>query len=237
MTPAATLTAALLDVPWRSTRPPQLAYNWARAMTKDADERERATLARARGGDRAALAELYRAHAPSLYRRVLLPALGEPSAAEDALAETFRAAFAKLDQFELRPGGLYPWLARIAKNKATDMHRKRARQARALGRFEALLPPRESAEQPFDEVAGREEARLLRARVARILAKLNPRYRRAIELRFFEERERDACARELDVKLGTFDVVLLRSLRAFRREWERMDWEATPPDDTMRGPA
>ena len=43
--------------------------------------------------------------------------------------------------------------------------------------------------------------------------------RRALELRFFEERARPECAEALGVKIGTFDVVLLRALRAFRREW------------------
>ena len=53
-----------------------------------------------------------------------------------------------------------------------------------------------------------------------MLARLNPRYRRALELRFFEERSRQECAAALEVKLGTFDVLLLRALRAFRKEWD-----------------
>jgi len=51
---------------------------------------------------------------------------------------------------------------------------------------------------------------------------MNPRYKRAIELRFLEERTRQECADVLEVKLGTFDVVLLRALRAFRKEWEAL---------------
>ena len=52
-----------------------------------------------------------------------------------------------------------------------------------------------------------------------MLSRINPRYRRAIELRFFEEQPREACAQALDVQIGTFDVVLLRALRAFRAAW------------------
>jgi len=48
---------------------------------------------------------------------------------------------------------------------------------------------------------------------------LNERYRFAIELRFVEELSREECAARLGVKLGTFDVLLLRALRAFRKEW------------------
>ncbi|MCB9624549.1 MAG: hypothetical protein H6723_14645 [Sandaracinus sp.] len=57
--------------------------------------------------------------------------------------------------------------------------------------------------------------------MATCLDALNPRYRQAIELRFFDERERQDCADLLEVKLGTFDVLILRALRAFRKEWER----------------
>ena len=53
-----------------------------------------------------------------------------------------------------------------------------------------------------------------------VLAAISPRYRRAIELRFLEDRPREQCAALLEVKLGTFDVLLLRALRAFRQAWE-----------------
>jgi RNA polymerase sigma-70 factor (ECF subfamily) len=53
-----------------------------------------------------------------------------------------------------------------------------------------------------------------------VLERLNDRYRRAIELRFLEELSRESCAAALDVKLGTFDVLLLRALRAFRKDWD-----------------
>jgi RNA polymerase sigma-70 factor (ECF subfamily) len=55
--------------------------------------------------------------------------------------------------------------------------------------------------------------------VAGVLERLNPRYRRAIELRIVEELSREDCARALEVKLGTFDVLMLRALRAFKKEW------------------
>ena len=57
--------------------------------------------------------------------------------------------------------------------------------------------------------------------MTQVLQALNPRYRRAIELRFLEEHPRERCAQLMEVKLGTFDVVLLRALRAFRKNWEQ----------------
>lgn len=201
---------------------------------------ERTLLRRIRAGERAAFAELYRAYAPVIYRRVLLPKLGAAGAAEDALAETFRAAFMKLDTYEDQGVSIYHWLARIASNKAMDMHRARARTDRALTRLEGLLAPLEEpgARDPFGELSARRDHEALEARITAALTQLNPRYRRAIELRFLEERERVACADALAVKLGTFDVLLLRALRAFRKAWDELGepvGRGRPAHDRERG--
>ena len=74
----------------------------------------------------------------------------------------------------------------------------------------------DDATAPNDEAPDGEK---LRAAVAAALGRINPRYRRALELRFFEEHERTACAAALEIKVGTFDVLLLRALRAFRAAW------------------
>ena len=184
-------------------------------------KRERGLIEQARRGDRDAVAELYRAFAPRLYRRVLMPKLGNPQAAEDALSETFRTALERLHQFEPQGVSVYFWLSRIASNKATDMHRVKARTRRALTSFEDLLAPlRPSAPRPEKELAGKEREALLRETIEAVLERINPRYARAIMLRFLEDRSREDCAQEMDVKIGTFDVVLLRALRAFRKEWD-----------------
>ena len=185
---------------------------------------ERKLIRRTLEGDERAFGELYRAYAPAIFARVLLPRLGNRQAAEDALAETFRTAFERLDAFESRDKSIYSWLARIAANKATDMHRVKQRTSRALTNFEQMLEPLAPtrSEGPGEALEAAEELRVLRERIAVVMERLNPRYRRAIELRFMEERSREACAEAMDVKLGTFDVLVLRALRAFRREWDKV---------------
>lgn len=182
---------------------------------------ERSLVERLRKGDRAALAELYRAYAGQVYARVLLPRLGDAAAAEDALAETFRTVFERIDRYEDQGRGLWAWIARVASNKAMDMHRVSARTGRALASYEGLVGPlREPAELPLEEAEHAKERGRLRDRVQAVLGRINPRYREAIALRIFEERPREECARALDVKTATFDVVMLRALRAFRKSWE-----------------
>src|SRR4029079_3394157 len=112
----------------------------------------------------------------------------------------------------------------IAANRALDHHRARARDGRGMAGFVALLGPLGvDAAAPNDEAPDGEK---LRAAVAAALGRINPRYRRALELRFFEEHDRDRCAAALEVKIGTFDVLLLRALRAFRAAW----LDSAPPE-------
>jgi RNA polymerase sigma factor (sigma-70 family) len=181
---------------------------------------ERRTIGRALEGDKAAFAELYRAHAPRIFARILMPKLGNREAAEDALAETFRTAFEKLDTFTDRGVSVYFWLARIAANKALDMHRAKGTTGRALASFESLVAPLcEGTPDPSELFDLRADIVSVRRAVSEVMGDLNERYRRAIELRFVEELPREECARVLGVKIGTFDVLLLRALRAFRKEW------------------
>lgn len=181
---------------------------------------ERERLGRARAGDRAAFADLYRAYSGAIFARVLLPKLGDRAAAEDALSETFRTAFERLSSFEERGVSLFYWIARIAQNKALDMHRARGATGRALTSFERLVAPLAEAPPAADDLYVMRADRLrIEGAVKEVLGRLNPRYRRAIELRFGEELSREECAAALDVKIGTFDVLVLRALRAFRKEW------------------
>jgi len=184
-------------------------------------KQERKLVSRAKRGDRDAFGALYRAFAGALYQRVLLPKLQNPAAAEDALAETFITAWQRLDGFEDRGVSLFSWLARIASNKAIDLHRGRGRADRAAANLERLVEPLLAPVPGEDDDLVRQiDAPALRAKVAEVLDRIHPRYRRAIELRFLQGLSRDDCAARLEVKLGTFDVVLLRALRAFRKEWD-----------------
>jgi RNA polymerase sigma factor (sigma-70 family) len=188
---------------------------------------ERECVARALGGDRQAFGEIYDSYAELIYRRVLYPLLGNAAAAEDALAESFRVAFQRLDGYEPGEVSIYYFLAAIARNKALDMHRARKVTGRALANFQALLGPLahspDSPEQLLDQESSRR--RLGRA-VHATLGQINARYREAIALRFLEDQPREVCASRLGVKVATFDVLLLRALRAFRKRWDELRVES-----------
>jgi RNA polymerase sigma factor (sigma-70 family) len=169
-----------------------------------------------RRGSRKAFGELYEAYARKLYSHVLLPRLGSAAAAEEALAETFRSALEHVSSYRPQGGGVFRWLATIAVNKATDMHRQHARKGKALASFESLVAP--LRESPHGADARIDQERL-RAAVTAVLEQILPRYRRVIELRVLEDLPRPECAQRMQVTIGNFDVLLLRALRAFRQAW------------------
>ncbi len=195
------------------------ALDGVRVTTGDPDDDlgwELRCLEQVQRGDRRAFGELYAAFARPIYGEVLLPRLGSAAAAEDALAETFRAALEKIREYRPQGGSIFGWLARIAVNKATDVHRRGARTGKALASFESLVGP---LREPGPGPERRLDQERLRACVDEVLGGLSPRHRQAIELRILQERPRPECAQRMNVTVGNFDVLLLRALRAFRAAW------------------
>jgi RNA polymerase sigma factor (sigma-70 family) len=174
----------------------------------------------AKRGDLDAMRPVFETYASPLYGRVILPRLGDPCAAEDVLRETFATALQKLDGFRWTGTGIYPWLRQIAINKVYDVHRRTQRSRRLLDALGAEAEATTAPEQrPDAQLIAAQQQREDRRRIEHALANIPARYRRAIELRLIEERPREACARELDVKVGTFDVLLYRAVRAFRGQF------------------
>ena len=180
-------------------------------------EEERVLAVQAQAGDRDALGTLLRRYGPRLYRSVLLPRLGSAAAAEEALSATYMKVVERFDQFTWQSVGVYPWLRAVALRVALDQLRARKR--------EVLFEPAD-VEREID-AAGREsrEAEVIeqhdlahaRSRVVALLGRLNPRYATAIRLRVLEERSREEAAKELEVSVATFDVVLHRAMAALKK--------------------
>lgn len=183
-------------------------------------EAERVEVERAQAGDRAALGAILRRHGPSLYRSVLLPRLGSPAAAEEALSITYAKVVERIDQFAWQSVGIYPWLRVVALRVALDALRARKREvpldvddlAREVDRADRAMRDEADA----SSIAKEDESEA-RRKVEAALARINPRYATAIRLRVLEERPREDVARELGVTTATFDVVLHRAMAAMRK--------------------
>ena len=199
-------------------------------------EQERRLLRELRRGERAAFSQLYRAFAQPLYARVLLPKLGDADAAQDALAETFRIMLEKLNQYEDRAAASgRGWRPSPPTRRAMSRARESAPAARCATsrpQWAPLLEPMMMTPNPGGDAG---DLLKLQASVTEALRAINPRYSRALTLRFLEDRPRTDCAALLDVKLGTFDVLLLRAVRAFRAQWQQAHADDSQPRAQVSG--
>lgn len=189
------------------------------AAVQDAAEldAERALVERAQAGDREALGSILRNHGPRLYRSVLLPRLGSPATAEEALSRTYVKVLERFDQFSWQAVGVYPWLRVVALRVALDLLRSRKREL--LFEPEHVERELDAAERGAREADAleRHDLNCAKERVRELLLRINPRYADAIRMRVLEERPREEAALALGVSVATFDVVLHRAMAALRK--------------------
>ena len=178
---------------------------------------EQDVIERLKAGDRAAAATLYQWYGERLYRQVILPRLPVRELAEDVLKDTFRLVLERIEQFKPQERSIYYWIRRIAINRAIDVYRAHQRGRRMEERLVASDAVDRTMSQPPPSPDRKPEVDETKDMVRRSLDKLNPRYARALQLRLLEDRDREECARLMDVSVGNFDVILHRACKAFRK--------------------
>jgi len=184
-------------------------------------QRERRAIERAQAGELAALEPVLASHAEPLLM-FILGRVGERAQAEDLLKDTFMTALERIGSFAWQNRSIYHWLRQIALNKTIDYHRAAGRRRRLCQALKAELAEAEDAAAPL-LLSAEEERLLAQQRIDKVLALLHPRYAQAIRLRLGEERPRAECAELLGVRVETFDVLLFRAVRAFRKAYGEPD--------------
>lgn len=179
---------------------------------------ERDVIERLKRGDRQAAALLYQWYGDRLYRQAILPRLPVRELAEDVLKDTFRQVLEKIEQYTPQEGrSIYNWMHRIAANRAIDVHRAHARKRQMEDRLVQQNAVDRTMSQPPIAPDRKPELLQLNDMVSRSLDMLNPRYAMALRLRLLEDRDREECARQMNVTVGNFDVILHRAAKAFRK--------------------
>ena len=183
-------------------------------------EEEQRLVEEAQAGNLDAMRPLLERYAQPLYGTVILPRLGDAASAEDVLRDTLATAVEKIKKFTWQGKTIYPWLRQIAINKVFDVHRQ-SKRSRRLADAMAHEVARETdpASQADAQLMADQERRAHRERIDDAMGQLQERYRTAIELRLVQELSREECARQLAVTIGTFDVLLFRAVRAFRKQF------------------
>jgi len=189
-------------------------------LPEDDLEEERRLVEAAKAGNLNAMRPIFEKYSGPLYSAVLMPKLGNPTAAEDVLRDTLATAVQKIDSFTWEGKSIFAWLRQIAVNKAYDVHRKNKRSRRLVEavRHEAQASVTHQPAADARLIASEERAESQR-RIEEALVKMNPRYQRAIRLRLIDENSREHCAEQMGVSVSTFDVVFFRATKAFRKQY------------------
>ena len=183
-------------------------------------EEERRLVAEAQAGNLDAMRPILEAYAAPLYATVILPRLGDAATAEDVLRDTFTTAIEKIEQIRWTGKSIYVWLRQIAVNKVYDVHRRSKRSVQLADAMAKEMPQTTQPEAAADAMLiAAEEQVQNRERIGHAMRALSERYRTAIQLRLVDELPREECARRMNVTTGTFDVVLFRAVRAFRKHF------------------
>jgi RNA polymerase sigma-70 factor (ECF subfamily) len=191
------------------------------ATTVELDlEQEQRLVEEAKQGHLDAMRPILERYAAPLYSTVILPRLGDAVSAEEVLRDTLATAVEKIRRFTWQGKSIYPWLRQIAINKVYDVHRQSKRSRRlADAMVHEVAVESDPASHADAQLIADQERRAHRAAIDQTMDQLQERYRLAIELRLVQELSREECAQRLGVAIGTFDVLLFRAVRAFRKHF------------------
>ncbi len=164
---------------------------------------DRDLIVAAAGGDERAVGSLYDRYGSVLFA-VAYRIVGQRADAEEVVIEVFAQAWREAHRFEPTRGSVAGWLTMIARSRALDMVRARARRDRITASAAADRPgdsPGMSDWRPDAFTALDDSER--RARVREALDKLSPPQRQAIELAYFEGLSQSEIAERIKEPLGT----------------------------------
>lgn len=167
-------------------------------------------------------AVLFDRHAPHIYR--YLARRAGRQVADDLVAETFLAAFAKRNRYDLSHPDARPWLYGIATNLVGQHRRHQARQDRITQAAAAAEP-----EVPghADRVAADVTAQAMRTLLEGAVAVLSAGDRDVLLLIAYEQLTYQEVARALDIPVGTVQSRLHRARTKVRQVLAGTDAGAT----------
>lgn len=159
-----------------------------------------------------AYAELMQRYREPIYF-MLLKMVNNKDDADDLTIEAFGKAFKRLEQYTPQ-FAFSTWLFKIASNNCIDFIRKKRIRAISIDQGFTTddgdtieISVKDSVLDPAEALQKEERIRKMRE----IVDKLKPRYRRLVELRYFDELAYEEIAEELKLPLGTVKAQLFRA--------------------------
>ena len=164
-------------------------------------------------GDQQAVGELYDLHSHLLFG-LLVRILNERAEAEEVLQEVFVQAWTRAHTYDTSRGTPLGWLCGIARNRAIDRLRARARGVRTLESVSA--PPSPETPEALASTSQR------RRDVHLALNSLPREQRDLIERAYFTGLSQSEMASELGLPLGTVKTRVRAGLQTLRKLLDRV---------------
>lgn len=163
-------------------------------------------------GDQKAYAELMSRYKDSIYF-MLLKMVNNRDNADDLTIEAFGKAFKNIRQYT--PDYAFStWLFKIATNNCIDFIRKKRKQTFSIDKGietddggELNIDIKSNQPDPEENMMKKQKVMMMRD----VVERLKPRYRKLVELRYFQERSYEEIAEELSLPLGTVKAQLFRA--------------------------
>ncbi len=161
-------------------------------------------------GDQKAYAELLGRYRDAIYF-MLLKMVNNKTDAEDLTIEAFGKAFKSIGQYT--PAFAFStWLFKIATNNCIDYLRRKSKSGQKL---EDSTVDEDGYDTPLPSDTLDPEERMIHDQkvslMHTVVAKLKPRYRQLVEMRYFEERSYEEIAEEMKLPIGTVKAQLFRA--------------------------
>jgi RNA polymerase sigma-70 factor (ECF subfamily) len=144
---------------------------------------------------------------------MLLKMVNDKDDADDLTIEAFGKAFKRLGQYTPQYA-FSTWLFKIASNNCIDFIRRKRIRAVSIDQGysnedgETIeISIKDSVLDPAEAMQKEERIQKMRE----IVDKLKPRYRKLVEMRYFDEMAYEEIAEELDLPLGTVKAQLFRA--------------------------
>lgn len=167
-------------------------------------------------GDAAAMSALYDRYAPGIMG-LAMRITRETADAEEVVVDTFAQAWRDAGRFDTGRGSVAAWLATIARSRALDLMRSRARRTR-LTDTASILPEADAAfagsqpPSPMGALLADERTTLIR----KALVALPPAQSRVLEMGYFEGLSQSEIAERLGEPLGTVKTRMRLALQKLR---------------------
>lgn len=174
-------------------------------------DNDRELVVMAMNGDENAFARLLLRYKDSIYFNMLKMVKNKRDA-EDLTLEAFGKAFTNL-RFYSPEFAFSTWLYRIATNNCIDFLRKKKGIHFSIDNYLEFdsegnnLKLKSTALNPEEDMILKQRGKILQG----YLAKLSPRYRVLIDLRYFNEYSYEEISKALDLPLGTVKAQLFRA--------------------------